>query len=62
MNNTEMTNHIIKLQAENTERKLQQDLDNASRKIKQELFNSQLNIISTQASLIASAAFLGVKL
>ena len=61
MTQQEMTNHIIKLQTEITERKLQQDLDSASRKIKQDLLNSQLNIISTQVSLIVSAAFLGGK-
>ena len=62
MTQEEMTNRIIKLQTESTERKLQQDLSNARRKIKEDLLNSQINIISTQVSVIVSAGFLGVKL
>lgn len=61
MNKAERFDYILGLEAEQRERKLECDLAKAKHKIKQETLNAQINIITTQLSIINAAAFLGVK-
>ena len=61
MTQSERFEYILKLEADNRERRLKYDLAKVKREIKQETLNAQINIITTQLSIMNAAAFFGVK-
>ena len=62
MTQAEMFDYTLKLETDNREQRLQHDLATAKRQIKQETLKAGINIITTQLTIMNTAALLGLEL